>query len=131
GGRTHAGAGLQRLRPLPRRLCKTRWAMAHCKRQARPAHIDSCLCLGKQLWRKFCMNKVLDCDVLVVGSGTGGMVAALRAHDLKLNSIVIEKSDRFGGTSAVSGGCIWIPNNDAIKNEDSEEKAMDYLKACT
>ena len=71
------------------------------------------------------------CDVLVVGSGAGGMVSALRAHDLGLDVILIEKSDRYGGTSAVSGGGIWIPNNDAIKDVDSPEMAMAYLRACT
>jgi 3-oxosteroid 1-dehydrogenase len=73
----------------------------------------------------------LTCDVLVVGSGAGGLLSALRAHDLGLETIVIEKSDRYGGTSAVSGGGIWIPNNDAIKDTDSPELAMSYLRACT
>ncbi|MGH8330664.1 MAG: FAD-binding protein, partial [Pseudomonas sp.] len=48
------------------------------------------------------------CDVLVIGSGAGGMTAALRAHDLGLNALLIEKSAEYGGTSAVSGGGIWI-----------------------
>ena len=57
------------------------------------------------------MPKEIDCDVLVVGSGAGGMVSAIRAHDLGLKTMLIEKADRFGGTSAVSGGGIWIPMN--------------------
>jgi 3-oxosteroid 1-dehydrogenase len=73
----------------------------------------------------------LEYDVVVVGSGAGGMLAAIRAHDLGLRSVVIEKSDRFGGTSAVSGGAIWIPNNDDFHGEDSPEKALEYLIACT
>ena len=71
------------------------------------------------------------CDVLVVGSGAGGMLSALRAHDLGLETILIEKSDRYGGTSAVSGGGVWVPNNPAIASTDTPEMAMDYLRACT
>jgi 3-oxosteroid 1-dehydrogenase len=72
-----------------------------------------------------------ECDVLVVGSGGGGLLAAVRAHDRGLRPMVIEKADRYGGTTAVSGGGIWIPNNDAIRQEDSPELAMTYLRACT
>ena len=57
------------------------------------------------------------CDVLVVGSGAGGMLSALRARDLGLDVILIEKSDRYGGTSAVSGGGVWVPNNPAVAGE--------------
>ena len=71
------------------------------------------------------------CDVLVVGSGAGGMLSALRARDLGFETLLVEKADRYGGTSAVSGGGIWIPNNDAIKDVDSPEQAMAYLRACT
>lgn len=70
-------------------------------------------------------------DVVVVGSGAGGMVASIRAHDLGLRPIVIEKSDRYGGTSAVSGSGLWIPNNIFIKDRDSDEAAFEYLKTTT
>lgn len=76
-------------------------------------------------------SEAAEYDVIVVGSGAGGMVAAIRAHDLGLSSIVLEKSDRYGGTSAVSGAGIWIPNNDAIKDQDSPQAALDYLLAVT
>jgi len=72
-----------------------------------------------------------DIDVIVVGSGAGGMLAAIRAHDLGLKVLLIEKSDRYGGTSAVSGGAIWIPNNSESPNEDSTQKALDYLRSVT
>lgn len=74
------------------------------------------------------------CDVLVIGSGAGGMTAALRAHDLGLDTLVIEKSEQYGGTSAVSGGGIWIPDNHRIRalgGEDSRAEAVAYLKAVT
>ncbi|KHK89797.1 FAD-dependent oxidoreductase [Novosphingobium malaysiense] len=72
-----------------------------------------------------------ECDVLVVGSGGGGLLSAVRAHDNGLKVAVVEKSDRYGGTTAVAGGGIWIPNNDAIKDVDSPELALTYLKAIT
>lgn len=70
-------------------------------------------------------------DVIVVGSGAGGMLAANRAHDLGLSVLLIEKSDRFGGTSAVSGGAIWVPCNDDLGSRDQRGQALDYLRACT
>lgn len=72
-------------------------------------------------------------DVVVVGSGGGGMTAALCAQSHGLSSVVIEKSDKYGGTSAVSGGGIWIPcNDDIVPNggSDSYEEALTYLKTC-
>lgn len=70
-------------------------------------------------------------DVIVVGSGAGGMLAANRAHDLGLSVLLVEKSDRFGGTSAVSGGAIWVPCNDDLGGGDDRAKALAYLRACT
>lgn len=70
-------------------------------------------------------------DVIVVGSGGGGMTTALVAHGHGLKAVVIEKSDQYGGTSAVSGGGIWIPCNDDIARtggSDSYEEALTYLK---
>lgn len=74
------------------------------------------------------------CDVLVVGSGAGAMTAALRAHDLGLQVLLIEKSEQYGGTSAVSGGGIWIPNNHriaALGGSDSAAEAIAYIRAVT
>jgi 3-oxosteroid 1-dehydrogenase len=50
-------------------------------------------------------------DLLVVGSGAGAMVAALTAHDRGGGALLIEKSARYGGSSAMSGGGLWVPNN--------------------
>ncbi|BAN46966.1 FAD-dependent oxidoreductase [Metapseudomonas resinovorans] len=74
------------------------------------------------------------CDVLVVGSGAGAMTAALRARDLGSEVLVVEKSDRYGGTSAVSGGGIWVPCNhriEALGGHDSAEEAIAYIRAVT
>jgi 3-oxosteroid 1-dehydrogenase len=48
-------------------------------------------------------------DVLVIGSGGGGMTAALTADASGLDALVVEKSSRFGGSTALSGGGIWVP----------------------
>jgi 3-oxosteroid 1-dehydrogenase len=77
------------------------------------------------------VERIRECDVVVVGSGAGGLLTAVRAHDLGLNSLVIEKCDRYGGTSAVSGGGLWIPNNPWNAELDSPEKALTYLEHCT
>jgi 3-oxosteroid 1-dehydrogenase len=71
-------------------------------------------------------------DVVVVGSGAGALAAALRAHDVGLRALVIEKSDKYGGTSALSGGGVWIPNNHqiaALGGSDSFDEALTYVKA--
>ena len=70
-------------------------------------------------------------DLLVVGSGAGGMTAAITAQQQGLVTLLIEKSSRYGGTSALSGGVIWIPNNPHMARagiSDSEEEAMRYLE---
>ncbi len=71
-------------------------------------------------------------DVLIVGSGNGAMTAALAANDIaKADVMIIEKSEKFGGTSALSGGGVWIPNNRYAREhttDDSFEQALTYLK---
>lgn len=71
------------------------------------------------------------CDVLVVGSGAAGMMAANRVSDLGLETVVIERSELYGGTTALSGGGIWIPCNDDIGDADNPEVALTYLKGCS
>ena len=51
------------------------------------------------------------CDVLVIGSGAGGLSAAVTAAKLGLKVIVAEKDTQFGGTTAWSGGWMWLPRN--------------------
>ena len=48
-------------------------------------------------------------DVLAIGSGGGGTTAALTAQAAGLDTLVVEKSAHFGGSTALSGGGIWAP----------------------
>ncbi|MBY8999612.1 MAG: FAD-binding protein [Candidatus Heimdallarchaeota archaeon] len=69
-------------------------------------------------------------DVLIVGSGGGGMTAALVAKKAGLDVTVIEKSECYGGSTALSGGGVWIPNNYILEKKgivDSMEKARTYM----
>lgn len=69
-------------------------------------------------------------DYVVVGSGAGSMCAALVMRKAGKSVLVLEKTSVVGGTTARSGGAMWIPNNRYMKRdgiEDSTEKAMTYL----
>jgi len=70
-------------------------------------------------------------DVLVVGTGLGAMTSALCLKEMGVANVeMLEKSDKFGGASGVSGGGIWIPNNHYAKAcgaSDSPEEAKNYL----
>lgn len=74
----------------------------------------------------------LSFDVVVVGSGVAGLTAAVTAAVNGLSVVVVERSKLFGGTSAVSGGAIWVPNNPHLKAicpGESREEAERYLEA--
>lgn len=74
----------------------------------------------------------IECDVLIAGSGAGGLAAALTAAHHGLNAIVAEKESCFGGTTAYSAGVVWIPNNTHAQREglgDSPEAALQYLQS--
>ncbi|MFN2168629.1 MAG: FAD-dependent oxidoreductase, partial [Anaerolineae bacterium] len=71
-------------------------------------------------------------DVAVLGSGASGLAAALAAHGHGANVVVFEKAEHVGGTSAWSGGMIWIPDNPHMRQagiEDSREEALAYLSS--
>src|ERR1700746_1590214 len=73
-------------------------------------------------------------DVLVVGSGGGGMAAALTAHASGLDALVVEKSSYFGGSTALSGGGIWVPRAPAQRREGytpSPDGVVEYLRQIT
>lgn len=73
-----------------------------------------------------------DCDVIILGCGAAGMTAALAAHDAGASVQIIERFDKIGGTAAISGGVIWVPNNprmQAAGMPDSREEALAYFKA--
>ncbi|NIH88126.1 3-oxosteroid 1-dehydrogenase [Amycolatopsis granulosa] len=71
-------------------------------------------------------------DVVVAGSGAAGMTAALAAADAGLSVVVIEKAAKFGGSTARSGGGVWLPGNEALRAAgvvDSPGQARTYLDA--
>jgi phytoene dehydrogenase-like protein len=70
----------------------------------------------------------LSCDVLVIGSGAGGLCTAVTAAHLGLDVIVIEKEPVFGGTTAWSGGWMWVPRNHLSNINESIDAPRDYLK---
>lgn len=75
------------------------------------------------------LNHPVDVDLLVVGSGTG-MAAALAAHELDMNVLLVEKTDKVGGSTALSGGAFWMPGNPVISGDggvDSVDRAAEYL----
>lgn len=70
-------------------------------------------------------------DVLVVGSGAGGMLSALVAASNHADVLIVEKDKLWGGTSATSGAGIWIPCSDTAKAagfEDNLDDAFKYLR---
>ena len=70
-------------------------------------------------------------DVVVVGSGAGGLSAALTARKHGLDVVVIEKEPYFGGTTARSGGVLWLPCNpvsQAAGVTDNPDAARTYLQ---
>jgi succinate dehydrogenase/fumarate reductase flavoprotein subunit len=69
-------------------------------------------------------------DVLVLGSGGAGLVAALVAAQSGLRVRVLERTEYVGGTTAVSAGMLWIPNNHHMAQlsiDDSREEALEYM----
>jgi 3-oxosteroid 1-dehydrogenase len=71
-------------------------------------------------------------DWVVVGSGAGSMVSALVMRQAGHTVTILEKTAYVGGTTAKSGGVMWIPNNRFIRADEpdeSAEKAITYLDA--
>jgi len=73
----------------------------------------------------------LEVDLAVVGSSSGGLTAACKAHELGLTTVVLEKAATLGGGTAFSGGVIWIPCNHHMVEEgipDSREAALEHIR---
>lgn len=69
-------------------------------------------------------------DLVVVGSGAAGMAAAITAARNGLTAVIVEKSQYWGGSSARSGGGVWIPGNSVLRRQapaDDIEAARTYL----
>jgi hypothetical protein len=72
-----------------------------------------------------------ECDALVVGSGAAGMSAAVTAGHRGLNVLIVEKEAHFGGTTARSGGWLWIPGTSLARAwgiTESPDQARSYLR---
>ncbi len=71
-------------------------------------------------------------DVVVIGTGAAGLVAALSSASEGASVGLFEKSDRVGGTTALSGGVIWVPNNHYAADAgvaDDRERSLIYLRS--
>jgi 3-oxosteroid 1-dehydrogenase len=71
-------------------------------------------------------------DVVIVGSGGGGLAAALAAHAAGLKPVILEKQRFVGGSTGMSGGMLWIPDNPLMKADgikDSYQDGLAYLQA--
>lgn len=68
-------------------------------------------------------------DLVIVGSGAASVPAALVAKSLGRSALIIEKQPVFGGSTAYSGGVVWIPNSPLHGSRDSEEAGRTYLNA--
>ena len=75
-----------------------------------------------------------DSDVIVVGSGAAALAAAITAHDRGARVTVVERTASVGGTTAVSGGGVWMPQNHHMAElgvDDSREEALAYMGRLT
>ena len=73
----------------------------------------------------------LEADVVSIGSGIGGLSAAITAHDRGASALVVERADQVGGVTALSMGEVWVAGNhheQALGIEDSPESGFRYLK---
>ena len=73
----------------------------------------------------------MEADVVAVGSGGGGLAAAITAHDHGANALVLERSEMIGGVTAYSMGEVWVPGNHlaaARGMEDSAQSGFRYVQ---
>jgi 3-oxosteroid 1-dehydrogenase len=77
------------------------------------------------------VNWDFETDLLVIGSGSAGLTAAVVGEHEGLEVIVLEKEAFYGGTTALSGGVAWVPNNSLMAKagiDDNPADALTYLK---
>ncbi|MFT4110688.1 FAD-binding protein [Propionicimonas sp.] len=70
-------------------------------------------------------------DLIVAGTGVAALAAAVTAADAGLTVLMLESTDRWGGSSSMSGGGLWLPDNPLMKRDgvaDSREEALTYLE---
>lgn len=75
-----------------------------------------------------------DVDVVVVGTGIGGLATAIRAADLGLRVQLIEKGEQCGGATAYSGGQVWVGANHVASAQglrDTPEETLEYVMSLT
>jgi succinate dehydrogenase/fumarate reductase flavoprotein subunit len=65
------------------------------------------------------------CDVLVIGSGAAGLTTAITAHHFGADVLVVEKASTFGGTTARSGGWLWVPGNSLASRSGVDDSLLD------
>jgi 3-oxosteroid 1-dehydrogenase len=85
---------------------------------------------GRMVARRAAADFTHETDLVIVGTGGAGLTAAIAAAEAGASVILLEKSDFVGGTTAVSGGVIWVPNNPKMKAlglADSREEALGYM----
>ena len=78
------------------------------------------------------MRPMKQADVIILGTGAAGMAAALAAHETGAEVLLVEKHDRIGGTSAISGGVIWVADNPRMRAAgmaDSSDDALAYFRS--
>ncbi|GAA1011765.1 3-oxosteroid 1-dehydrogenase [Acrocarpospora pleiomorpha] len=71
-------------------------------------------------------------DLVIVGSGGGGLTAALAAAEAGLKPVILEKREVVGGSTSMSGGVVWMPNNPLMRAAgvpDSYEAGLTYLQS--
>jgi succinate dehydrogenase/fumarate reductase flavoprotein subunit len=76
------------------------------------------------------MSQDFECDLIVVGSGAAGLTTAITARKRGLDVVVLEKEPVFGGTTALSGGVLWIPMGPHGRKQnpaDTREAVRTYM----
>jgi len=72
-----------------------------------------------------------DCDVVIIGSGIGGLATAVAAAELGMSTVVLEKHEKLGGGTAASHGGFWVAGNHLARADgvaDSRESALAYMR---